>query len=204
LVDSDAFVLLGASGLIKSAGDVFGLALADIRRLYPLPMMLEKGKLARKYPPDVREKVRSWCSVIEPLLEAPSDQTRQRLVGRMGIDDGEEILFGLVFENPGHLLLTGDKRALRTLCSAPELSDIAQSLRGRVACVESVLKALLDQLGVESLSQAVASMRPHNGMLNAVFSSGTATSTEHCLQGLSSYIEHLRSELVPKFLLDLT
>lgn len=202
LLDSDAFIILGASGLIKAAGEVFGLDLTRLRRLFPLPLMLEKGKLARKYPPAIREKVRSWCSVVEPVREAPSASTRQRLVGRSYIDDGEELLFGLAFENADHLLVTNDKAALRALCSAPDLADFSKALSGRVACLESVLQALLRNLGVKALSEAVTPIRPHNGMLNAIFSMGTETPLEDCMAGLSSYIEHLRSELGPGFLLD--
>ncbi len=202
LVDSDAFILLGASGLIKAAGEVFGLDLARLRRLYPLPLMLERGRLARKYPPAIREKVRSWCSVVEPVQEAPSAATRQRLIGKPYIDEGEELLFGLAFESPRHLLITNDKTALRALRSEPDLTDFSQALSGRVACVESVLKALLLKMGVTALAEAVAPMRQHSGMLNAIFSMGTETSLEDCLAGLSSYIEHLQSELGPGFLLD--
>lgn len=203
LIDSDAFILLGASGLVQAAGEVFSLELRALRRLFPLPLMLEKGRLARKYPPAIREKVRSWCSVIEPVLGAPSASTRQLLIGRPSIDDGEEILLGLTFENPGHLLLTNDKAALRALCTEPDLADLSKALSGRVACVESVLKALLREMGIEALSEAVTPMRPYNGMLNAVFSRGMETSLEECRAGLSSYIAHLQSELAPGFLLEL-
>jgi hypothetical protein len=46
-------------------------------------------------------------------------------------------------------------------------------------------------------------MRPHNGMLNAIFSMGTETDLQSCLAGLSSYIAQLQSELLPGFLMDL-
>jgi len=204
LIDSDAFILLGGSGLIReTAGDVFGLELSQLLRLFPLPLMLERGRLAKKYPPAIRDKVKSWCSVIEPLREAPSIATRQRLLGIQGIDDGEEVLFGLALEKPSYVLLTNDKTALRALCTESGVSDFAQQLRGRVVCLESVLRALLEKLGIRFLAEAVAPMRPHNGMLNAIFSMGTETDRQSCLVGLSSYITQLQSELLPGFLMDL-
>jgi hypothetical protein len=204
LIDSDAFILLGGSGLIQEAAEeVFGLKLSRLRRLFPLPLMLERGRLAKKYPPAIREKVRSWCSVIEPIREAPSTSTRQRLLGIRGIDDGEELLFGLAFEKSDHLLLTNDKTALRALCTEPSLSDFAQQLCGRVVCLESVLRALLERQGIRPLAEAVSPMRHHNGMLNAIFSMGTETDSKSCLTGLSSYITHLQSELLQGFLLNL-
>lgn len=165
--------------------------------------MLERGRLAKKYPPAIREKVKSWCSVIEPLREAPSVATRQRLLGIQGIDDGEELLFGLALEKPDYFLLTNDKTALRALCTEPSLSDFAQQLRGRVVSLESVLRELLGKLGIRLLAEAVTPMRPHNGMLNAIFSMGTETGRLSCLAGLSSYIAQLQSELLPGFLMDL-
>ncbi len=204
LIDSDAFILLGGSGLIQeAAGEVFGLELSRLRRLFPLPLMLERGRLAKKYPPAIREKVKSWCSVIEPLKEAPSVATRQQLLGIQGIDDGEELLFGLALEKPNYILLTNDKTALRALCTESSVSDFAQQLRGRIVCLESVLRALLEKLGIRLLAEAVAPMRPHNGMLNAIFSMGTETDRQSCLAGLSSYIAQLQSELLPGLLMDL-
>jgi hypothetical protein len=204
LIDSDAFILLGGSGLIQAAAkEVFGFELSRLRRLFPLPLMLERGRLARKYPLAIREKVRSWCSVIEPIQESPSISIRQRLLDVRGIDDGEELLFGLAIEKPGYLLLTNDKTALRALCTVPSLSDFAQQLCGRIACLESVLRVLLERQGIRPLAEAVAPMRPHNGMLNAIFSMGAETDSKSCLTGLSSYVTHLESELLPGFLMDL-
>ena len=60
LIDSDAFILLSASGLVKEAGEVCGFALEELSRLYPLPFMLDKGRMKKKYPEEIREKVRSW------------------------------------------------------------------------------------------------------------------------------------------------
>jgi hypothetical protein len=203
LCDSDAFILFGACGLVREAGEVLGVGLEDIRRLHPLPLMLDRGKLERKYPPAIREKVKSWCAVIEPITEAPSEATRQRLVGIEGIHDGENDLFGLLFENPDYLLLSGDKVAMRSLCNGPGLEDIFRCLCGRVACTEVVLLGLLRTLGVKVLANSLAPMRPYSGTLNAVLSMGADSSQEHCHAGFSSYLRDLTREVGPSFLLSL-
>jgi hypothetical protein len=203
LVDSDAFIVFGASGLVREASEVLGVDLRDLRRLHPLPNMLDRGKLAAKYPPAIREKVKSWCAVVAPITEAPRLDTRQRLLGVQGIHDGESDLFGLLHENPGYLLLSNDKTAMRALRSDASLKSVYESLCGRVACAESVLMALLPKVGVETLATALAPLRPHNGMLNAIFSMGASTSFEHCVAGLSSYLGEMTRDLGPNFLLKL-
>jgi len=164
--------------------------------------MLERGRLTKRYPPAVREKVQAWCSIIDPIMDAPGEETRERLIEVAGIDDGEELLFGLVHENPGCKLLSADKTAMRALRNAPQLQDVHASLCGRVACLESVLLALLEMAGTHTVIHAVGLVRPYNIMLNSVFSRGTETPLAECQAGLSSYIQHLRSEVGASFLVD--
>lgn len=175
----------------------------DLRRLSPLPHMMDRGRLARKYSPAIREKVKSWCTVVAPITEAASAETRQRLLSVEGVHDGEVELFGLMFEHPDYRLLSSDKVAMRALRNLPELDGVYESLSGRVACAESVLLALVRKLGVGAIATAIAPMREHNGMLNAVFSMGARTSKAQCCDGLSSYLSALTRELGSSFLLDI-
>jgi hypothetical protein len=185
---------------MRQVGEVLGVEAHNLRRFAHLPQMLERGRLARKYPPGIREKVRSWCAVIEPLTHAPSPETRQRLLEVEGVHDGEATLFGLLFENPQYLLLSGDKVAMRALREDPGLTDVYESLCGRVACSEWVLLALLEKLGVRRLAEAVAPMREHSGMLNQIFSMGVDTPETHCREGLASYLAELVRDLGAPFL----
>jgi hypothetical protein len=163
--------------------------------------MLDRGKLARKYPPAVRERVKSWCTVVAPITQTPGVETRERLLGVEGIHDGESELFGLLFENPLFVFLSNDKTAMRALHADPKLASVYESLCGRVACSEVVLKALLYRLGVEAVANAIAPLRPYNGMLNAVFSAGTNSSLQNCAEGLSSYLAEMSRDLGSSFLL---
>jgi hypothetical protein len=163
--------------------------------------MLDRGKLARKYSPAIRDKVKSWCAVIAPITQYPSVEIRQRLLGVEGVHDGESELFGLLFENPQYLLLSSDKTAMRSLRSDPNLTNVYESLCGRVACVEVVLKALLSRIGVEALATAIAPLREYNGMLNAIFSAGAGSSLAQCVDGLSSYLAEISRDLGPNFIL---
>jgi hypothetical protein len=163
--------------------------------------MLDKGRLANKYPPAIREQVKSWCAVVPSITQAPSVETRQRLLNVEGVHDGEALLFGLLFENPGYFLLSGDKLAMRSLRGDTSLVDIYQSLCGRVACCEVVLLELLKTLGAGALALAVSPVREHNGMLNAIFVAGTDTTQAHCFEGLSSYVAEMVRDLGPSFLI---
>jgi len=58
------------------------------------------------------------------------------------------------------------------------------------------------RIGVGPLAAAIAPLREHNGMLNAVFSMGTQTSESHCREGLASYLAELAQDLGASFLLN--
>ena len=116
---------------------------------------------------------------------------------------GESELFGLLFENPEYLLLSNDKAAMRALRNDPSLKDVYDHLRGRIACAELVLLALLQKIGIEVLAAALTPLRPFNGMLNSIFSMGVESTKENCIAGLSSYLREMDRDLGPTFLLDL-
>jgi hypothetical protein len=116
--------------------------------------MLSKGRLT-KLPEWVRERVLASCEAVSPLLEAPVGEARDRLIQVEKIDVGEGLLYALLFENPGYLLLSNDKTAMQALRGSGGLADVFEGISGRVCCVEVVLQALLKRLGVEVVARAV-------------------------------------------------
>jgi hypothetical protein len=157
---------------------VCGFEFPGLRRLHPLPYMLDKGRLASKYPPTIREVVRSWCARVSAITERPTPELLERLAKEEGIDGGEALLYGLLAERPSWKLLSNDKVAMRALRNSQDLSDIYASCCGRVVCLESAVRALLLRHGLDTVTEALIPLRIYDGMLRAVFSMGRETSLE--------------------------
>jgi hypothetical protein len=188
LIDTDAFILLAGSGLLRPAIECLGFDAESSRRLPALPHMLAKsGGLRRKYSSDVRTRANVACGEIPPLNVAPEPETLQRLVDAADLDDGEEVIFGLLFDNPEWIALTGDKRAIEALLQDPGLRDVVQALAGRIACLETILHALLDTLGLDVVAQRLQAVSASHGTLRHVFTAVNIALPGECAKGLVSF-----------------
>jgi hypothetical protein len=199
LVDSDAAILLAASGLFGELLEALGLDFARARRLDALSHMLRRGQKAQKYR-DLKEILLDWCEKVAPLKEAPENDEIRQLLVRDDIDPGEAVLFALLYENPGYLLTTGDKRCLKELASGEDLCDVQRSLSGRVICMETAIEILVARLGIRRVAAAFTPLRPYNRTLSVIFSRGEETSETDCLEALRSYIRELTEDVGPDFL----
>ncbi len=199
LADSDAAILLAASGLFGQLLGTLDLDLAHARRLDALPHMLRKGRMRRKYGEFV-ETILAWCESVAPIDDAVADCEIRQLLVRDNIDPGEASLFALLFENPGYLLTTADKRSLRELASSEDLQVVRRSLAGRVICLEAAIEILVGKLGIRRVAEAFTPLRPYNRTLGVFFSRGEETREADCLEALHSYIQELTLDVGPNFL----
>ena len=67
----------------------------------------------------------------------------------VGIDPGETILLAATAVQTDYLLLTGDKRCLRTIATVPECESIARRIQGKVFCFEQTILRLIDYFGFD-------------------------------------------------------
>ena len=61
----------------------------------------------------------------------------------VGIDPGETILLSATAIHTDFLLLSGDKRCLKSIATLPECRAIALRIQGRVVCFEQILRRLI-------------------------------------------------------------
>ncbi len=167
LVDSDAFCKLGITGLLGDVPSLFGLGPADCRRLPALPYMLRRGRLPKSYGAETCDVLLDVVGTIA-AVPPPSDAWLERLVHIPAIDPGEALLFAAAAESE-HLVLTGDKRALRAVKDAP---GFAEALSGRVIILEAVLLGLCDRHGAEVIRGHVAPLLGSDTMIAVCFSPG--------------------------------
>jgi hypothetical protein len=199
LFDSDLFILCAGTGLLPNLIEAAGFELSNTRRLDPLPHMLRKGRIPKKYSPAAIDKAEAWCSKIPGIEKAPSETSIGQLIQVSGIDPGEALLFALTAESDA-VMATGDKRA----CIALQTSQcpLKPSLEGKILCLETALWLLLKHLEYPRLARALTPARDYNQTLRILLSQGEDTPEESFRSGLRSYSEDLVDK-VGHLLLDL-
>ncbi len=105
------------------------------------------------------------------------------------IDIGEAQLATLAAETGSEsLLLSGDKRFLVALAGAEKGEHIADGLRGRVICLEELIKALINEIGFDRVRLAVASAPDCDKGLHLCFGSRFDLPQDQVLDGLASML----------------
>lgn len=195
LIDSDLFVLLSGAGLLEALLSALDVEEGAARRLQPLPHMLEKGRLARRYPPGIREKAQAWCPRIPPLEAVPDPATLEQLLLVPGIDPGEALLFGVAAETGHTLLASGDRRSFEAIAASSDLSGLRAQLEGKLLALESALDLLRRNLPYQDLTRKLASVRDYHRTVRVLLSQGEQTPEASFRGGLDSYLRDLRSQL---------
>lgn len=188
-LDSDLLVLLAGAGLLAQVIEVLGFEQSEARRLDPLPFMLEKGRLAERYPEGIRQRAKAWCSQIPPLDVVPSSGVLERLGAKADVDPGEAFLFAAAADSASSVVVTGDKRACRALAESgvPEL-------HGKVLCLESCLLLLLRSVDFRFLVDSLAIVREYHQTLRVVLPQGASTSEVDFRTGVESYWRDLLAQ----------
>lgn len=154
--------------------------------------MLERGRLARRYPEGVRGRASAWCGKIAAIEDRPPTEFHEPLLEV--VDPGEALLFATAADLDDGVVATGDKRACLGVATAPSLSHLRPRLAGRVLCFEGALELLLARLGFPALAAALTPVRDYNQTLRLVLSEASATSEEHFREGISSYLGSLERQ----------
>ncbi len=186
-LDSDIFILCAGVGLLPDLVCAAGFELSRARRLRPLPHMLLKGRIPKKYSAAAIEKASAWCSRVKAIDRSPSPALVDQMI-IPGVEAGEAFLFALVAESDS-VVATGDKRA----CLALQASDCEAKarLRHKVICLETALWLLLERLEYPDLARSLTPAREHNRTLRILLSQGEETSEDSFRDGLGSYSRDL-------------
>lgn len=169
LIDSDIFCKLGLAHLLEDAIHLFGAELCECERLGPLPHMLRRGSLRNRLGSENSDRLIQLANGV-PELSPGGAKWIDRLTPLADIDPGEALLFAAAAEG-GHLIMTGDKRALRSVRMAEGLPE---ALVGRVVTLEAVLLGLCDSLGINRLRKEVEPLLDHDQAAKICFGSGVS------------------------------
>lgn len=202
-VDNDVWIKLSRFGLLEEFGSLLGggdqLALLGAAR-FVVPKRIARQVAEPTTMIAAFQVFTAGVAVLEPT------EDERHLAGKLeefasrnalDLDSGESQLAAMVISRLMEGLLTGDKRAVRALA---ELLKECQGmhveyLAGRVACVEQVLLALVDELGVAPVRASVCAASAADRALAICFSCASDDPGEDSVrEGLGSYINALRIE----------
>lgn len=189
-VDSDAFILLAGAGLLSEGLALLGYDLHRVRRLAPLPYMIQRTrKLRERYGPEAMQRTLLACETVSPLQERPADdQLLQLLADVPNVDPGEAQLFATVASDEAYFLLSGDKRAVIAVGSEPSLRPVRDAVAGRVFVLEQVLKSLANRMPVSKLARRFGSLRESHQTLKVVLSEGCQKDPDEYQRGIAGYL----------------
>ncbi|TKJ40668.1 hypothetical protein CEE37_06810 [candidate division LCP-89 bacterium B3_LCP] len=191
LIDTDAFIKLGISGLFNDTLDLLNIDLNECGRLPALTYMLRKGSVPRLFGVDLCNKLIPLAESI-PVLDQPRDSWLDKLKDVHDIDPGEAQIIAVAAESR-LLVITGDKRALLALKS---IANVATVLAGRIITIEAILILMCDQFGQEYVRERVRVISSFDTMIEVCFSTGNPEPRE----ALLSYYQNLVVEVDPLIL----
>lgn len=115
-------------------------------------------------------------------------------------DTGESLLAAILVSRRGCLLLTGDKRAICAGDTLLRSIESAKPLEGKLGCLEQLMLTYLENASFEDIRLSICAEAGADRAISSCFSCYSDSATrESCLEGLTSYVEHLRG-LAPRAL----
>ena len=112
--------------------------------------------------------------------------------GVEGINIGEAQLASWTVEaDEDSVLLTGDKRFLKALAGSSAAKAVFDALRGRVICLEEILRAVILSDGVDCVRKAVKAAPWCDTAISLVFGSRFDLPDEQVLGGIESLLRDI-------------
>jgi hypothetical protein len=195
LIDNDALLKLARYGLLDAAVKIFGVSYLDIQILATAKYSLlpAKNRLLRCKDEDSANRLEEFLTNSLPLDIANTDPSQLDALSAVpGIDAGEALLLATAASDPQTFVITGDKRALVSLCTDSSISNVANALAGRVVTLEWVLWRLVkNDFGH---TQACVRSKPDvDKALSHAFGVVAPATMDSVYEALASYIKHLQS-----------
>jgi len=138
------------------------------------------------------------ANAVEPTADesefaAQLESAAQR--GALPFDEGESLLCAVMVKRAVPTLLTGDKRAIRSLATLASSDPRLEALFGRVRCLEQIVLGLVEHSVPDVLRVKVCAEPRVDMALTIIFACASPTvSLEGIREGLISYIEDLRRD----------
>ena len=139
-------------------------------------------------------RLKSFCAQAPhvPMFNPPS--LYAAIAGIPGVDEGEIRLLVAARQQPGALIISGDKRFIEVLGNAPALEEYRKALASRVLCLEQVVRKMISVHGFETVRDRIVPALEHDTAMRAVFGSAAESTAGSVAEGLNAYEADLRKK----------
>jgi len=194
-VDTDALVNLLALDAFDITLKFFELTRADCFRLRAAEHQVAKAPWVEKqWPFFDREKALPVVRTLQLLPQSPAIEVLDAL-NVDGLDEGEAYFLAALSENPGYLLISGDRRMLEALHGASDsrLVRVREAVRGRVILFPQIVAALVRKLSLQEIETRIRSGLCKHRTLKILFGSKRPTDPDHFREAYESELRSLMS-----------
>jgi len=195
LIDNDALLKLARYGLLDEALALFECTPTDVCVLATAKYRLLPARNRLRFCQDEESAARleAFLKTSNPLDAGLADPDLLDVLNAVpNIDAGEALLFAVGATNRDTLVITGDKRSVKALCSDDSVTHVSNALAGRVVSIEVLFLMLIErQFGL--IQERVRAKPDVDMTLKIVFGVTVPVNFESAREGLDSYIRHLLS-----------
>jgi hypothetical protein len=201
MVDVDAFCKLAHWNILPHLPGLTGI---PWQRIATISSLLHRAQRATAKP-DMKIFHTSQAArlAVESMgymgkLGKPVPESLVLLEGVSQIDVGEAVLFSLLMDNHESCLLTGDKKALKSLATL----DCADRVSGRIITIEQIMLICLKKMGEEWFKSNVCPFKDIDTSIRLVMGSCCQHAGINLIEGLLSFINEIMRLRVPPLLKD--
>lgn len=198
LTDNDIVLKLAQFDLLDEAVDALDTKLADIfvtsTARFKFKVVKEQEKGVRRWGATTHARICEFLNSVKIIDWQSSDEELLLLQSVPGIDAGEAVLFSATAKTTEFWLVTGDKRSLRAIASAPSCVKIAKRISRRVLCLEQIILLIIERKGFDYVKNKIvpALALEVDSAIRAAFGSGMEATKPNAVASLNGYIEELK------------
>ncbi|NJM62266.1 MAG: hypothetical protein HC849_21985 [Oscillatoriales cyanobacterium RU_3_3] len=195
LIDNDVLLKLARYGLLDEAIALFECNSTDaiVLTTAKYKLLPHNNRLQFCKDEESATRLEAFLQTANILDAGLADPDLWDLLNAVpNIDSGEASLFAVGATNSNTLVITGDKRSLKALCSNDSVADASKALAGRVVSVE-VLFLMLAEFQFTLIQERVRAKPDVDMTLKIVFGVTVPADFESVKEGLNSCIRDLRS-----------
>ncbi len=202
LFDNDFIVKIINFDLMDDCLKLYNIEQTQIRILNTLKYKLKS--LKKKYSTETIKNTENFIKDIK-IVDDMKPQDYYFLSSVDGIDEGEAVLFINANNTKESLIVTGDKRSIKTICNNKEIKSKLTGLDGKILIFEQVLLKLIEidfEKTIKKISTKLTTDTELKLDIDMIFSQKENTTKENAIEGLLSNINEIK-QLDEKILTEL-
>jgi hypothetical protein len=203
VVDNDIIFKGSCYSFLTALCQAVGGQTTDLGTLSAAPFVVERRIRRAGIAGDVNAAVQSLRSFMDEATALDPTIDEQNLAAELEyaaqllalpLDVGESLLCSITAIRGIPWMLTGDKRAIEALEGMLGTQPDVAGISGKVRCLEQLVLALVEQLGIPAIREKVCAERVDMALTLSFSCFQPDAQPQSVLDGLNSYIGDLRKK----------